>query len=300
MKIIRTSSFKNPLKDLPAFNSWATQVESINQKKYGTRTVLTSIGNTHVWTLNEESKSKECLLIFPGARTSVLFWDLDNNLNHFGTSVRIFLVETNGLPNPSDGATPDIKSNDWGIWAGEIMNQLGIDKCHIAGASFGGLICMKLAIVHPEKVKKVFLLNPGCLQPFSLKFSNLYYNLLPIISPKRKNVVAFLDKAVFCKPQHTLSNQAMNLLIDYEVMALTKYNDKTQKPYYMNDELKKVRSETYLLTGDHDTLFPATKSVKNAREKLSNLKDAVIYENVAHGIETYDKAMKYISEKISN
>jgi pimeloyl-ACP methyl ester carboxylesterase len=214
--------------------------------------------------------------------------------------LKIYLVETNGLPNLSDGSSPDIKSLDYGWWAAEIFEKLGIHKAFVAGASFGGLIAMKLAVVKPELIKAAFLLNAGCLQPFSLSFKNLYYNLLPIISPSEKNVAAFLDKAVFCKPNHKLSSASEKMIIDYEVFALKKYKDNTQKPYYLNEELAAVESDVYLVQGDKDLLFPYQKSIANAKKHLKNIKEIKIFENVGHGIETYAEAMNYIGFKIKN
>lgn len=186
MHIKYHSEFKNPQQDKVWFENWVKQVEHVNQKTYTRLELDTVLGKTVVWGLNSDHQNLETLVIFPGARTSVLFWDFDNNLNNLGKPVRLFLVETNGLPNSSDGDTPDIKSTDYGTWAADILNKLGIEQAYIAGASFGGLICMKLCITNPEKVKAAFLLNPGCLQPFSLSFKNLYYNLLPIIAPHPK------------------------------------------------------------------------------------------------------------------
>lgn len=210
------------------------------------------------------------------------------------------MVETNGLPNLSDGSTPDIKSLDYGIWAADVFNKLKIDKAFVAGASFGGLICMKLGIVNPEKIKAAFLLNPGCLQPFSLTLKNLYFNLLPIIKPTEKNVLKFLDKAIFSKPNHKLSDFSEKILVDYEVFAIGRYQDKAQKPYYMDSQLKDVNVETFLLVGDKDLLFPFQKSIDNAKKHIKHLKEIKIYKNVAHGIETYNKALNYIGEKIKN
>ncbi|WP_235925666.1 alpha/beta fold hydrolase [Pontibacter burrus] len=210
------------------------------------------------------------------------------------------MVETNGLPNLSSGNTPDIKSLDYGFWAAEVFDKLGLDKAFVAGASFGGLICMKLGIVKPEKIKTAFLLNPGCLQPFSLTFQNLYYNLLPIVKPTEKNVLKFLDKAVFSKPNHQLSEFSEKMLVDYEVFAISRYKDNTQKPYYMGNELAAVKAQTYLLVGDKDLLFPFKKSVENAEKHLTTLKGIEVFANVGHGIETYDKALKYIGDKIKD
>ena len=300
MKIKAKSYFKNEQKDKNYFENWVKELEIINQRVYEKIDVETSIGKTQVYGLNTKAENLETLVIFPGARTTSLIWDFDKGLDNLNHKMRIFLVETNGLPNLSDGETPDIKSLGYGIWASEVLEKLKIEKTFIAGASFGGLICMKLAIVKPEIIKSIFLLNPGCLQPFSLTLKNLYFNILPILNPKPSNVLKFLDKAVFAKPIHKLSEISEKMLVDYEVFALTRYKDNTQKPYYMDKQLSEVNIETYLLEGDKDLLFPFEKSIENAKKHIRNLKEYIVFENVAHGIETYCKTMNYIGEKIKN
>ena len=300
MKIKRTSYFKSPTEDIAWFNNWASQLEQANNRTYQRITLDTSLGKTHIWGLNTELATAETLVIFPGARTTSLIWDFDRGLDHLDHPLRIFMVETNGLPNLSDGNTPDIRSLDYGHWAAEVLEKLDIQKTYVAGASFGGLICMKLAIVSPAKINAAFLLNPGCLQPFSLSMQNLYYNLLPIINPTPKNVSTFLDRAVFSKPNHQLSAASEKMLINYEVFAIKRYKDKTQKPYFMDKQLDEVKTDTYLLEGDKDLLFPYLRSVENASKHIHPLKEVRVFENVGHGIETYSEAMKYIGEIIKN
>ncbi|WP_231955426.1 alpha/beta hydrolase family protein [Aquiflexum balticum] len=108
----------------------------------------------------------------------------------------------------------------------------------------------------------------------------------------------FLDKAIFAKPNHQLSPHSEKMLVDYEVFAISRYKDNTQKPYYMNQELAKVKVDTYLLLGDKDLLFPYQKSIENAKKHIKQLKDIKIFQNVGHGIETYPHAMQYIGERI--
>ncbi len=300
MEIKSKSYFKDAKADLTVFENWINQLEQHNERVYERVEIETSLGKTHIWGLNTKEENLETLVIFPGARTTSLFWDFDKGLDNLNQKLKIYLVETNGLPNLSDGLTPDIKSLDYGVWAAEIFEKLGIENAFVAGASFGGLICMKLAIVKPELIKAAFLLNAGCLQPFSLSLKNLYYNLLPIISPNEKNVAKFLDKAIFCKPNHKLSSASEKMITDYEVFALTRYKDNTQKPYYMNEELTAVTVDTYLLQGENDLLFPYQKSIDNAKMHIKSLKEIEIFENVGHGIETYAKAMNYIGLKIKN
>lgn len=298
MKVKYKSFFKNPEADKQWFENWVKKLETQNKREYRKREIETSLGKTCVWEINPGNETAETLVIFPGARTTSLIWDFDRGLDNFGADLKILLVETNGLPNLSDGDTPDIKSLDYGWWANELIEKLGIEHAFVAGASFGGLICMKLAIVKPERIKAAFLLNPGCLQPFSLSFANLYYNLLPIFMPNEKNVRRFLDRAVFAKPNHRLSPQSEQMLVDYEVFAISRYKDKTQKPYYMNKELGDVKAETFLLVGDKDLLFPFQTSIDNARQHLPTLKEVKIFKDVGHGIETYKPALEFIGEKI--
>jgi pimeloyl-ACP methyl ester carboxylesterase len=298
MKIHNTSKFKDEKGDLAYFENWVGQLEKNNGKKYERNEIQTSLGKTVVWGHQTTENHPNTIVIFPGARTTSLFWDFDKGLDNLGRELRIFMVETNGLPNLSEGNTPDINALDYGVWATEVFDQLEIDKAYIAGASFGGLICMKFGIVSPERIQAAFLLNPGCLQPFSLTLKNLYYNLLPILVTTEKNVSKFLDQAVFSKPNHQLSSISEKMIIEYEVFAIARYIDKTQKPYYIDKELEKVQVETYLLLGDKDLLFPFQKSVDNAKRQIEPLKEVKIYPNVGHGIETYDKALNYIGDQI--
>jgi len=300
MNIKANSHFRDSEKDLFYFQDWVKKLEQLNRREYEQIEISTALGTTHVWGINTNEHHLDTLVIFPGARTTSLFWDLDRGLDNLNQDLRIFLIETNGLPNLSEGKTPDIKSLDYGHWAAEVLDKLKIESTFIAGASFGGLICMKLSIVRPDKVKAAFILNPGCLQSFSMSWKNLYYNLLPIIRPTPANVLKFLNKAVFCKPNHQLSPQSERLIVDYEVFALTRYKDRTQKPYDMDKQLTEVKADTYLLVGDNDLLFPYRNSIVNAKKYIRQLKGVRVFGEVGHGIETYPKAMNWMGDKIES
>ncbi|MCZ8020129.1 MAG: alpha/beta hydrolase [Cyclobacteriaceae bacterium] len=300
MKVYKRSFFKNETQDLHYFEAWINKIENVNKRKYERILIETSLGKAHIWGINTNDTNLNTLVVFPGARTTALFWDLDKGLDNLNLNLRIFMVETNGLPNFSDGSTPNINTLEYGLWATEIFNELKIDKAFIAGASFGGLICMKMALVSANRIKTAFLLNPGCLQPFSLSLKNLYFNILPIVLPTENNVRKFLNAAIFCKPTHMLSDFAEQMLVDYEVFAIRRYKDNTQKPYFMKNELEKVTTPTYLILGDKDLLFPSHKSIANAKELIKPLKEIKLFRNVGHGIETYKEAMLYIGNVIKS
>lgn len=287
MKLKHTSYFIDAEERDQFFSYWVNNLEQMNNTWYKRIDIDTMLGNTVVWSINDMADDAAPLVIFPGFRTSSLFWDLDNALSVLKDKYRIYLVETNGQPNLSDGATPEIKSADYGLWALEVIDALRLDKVTIAGASFGGLVCLKLCMVAPERIDKTILLNPGCLQPFSLSLKNLYYNLLPILFPSRGNVEQFLDNAVLNGQGHDLRPEARKLLVDYEIFALKRYKDNTQKPYAMDaQELNMIQSDVYLVLGDKDILFPYKKSKEVAERDIRTWKDTCVLNEIGHGIET--------------
>lgn len=292
---VTQSAFRDPQKDAASLARWVERLEEANGYAYECITVQTSLGKTQVWALHTEHASREPLVIFPGFRTTALFWDLDQGLQHLEDRFRIYMVETNGQPNLSDGYAPAIRTLDYGRWAGEVLAQLNLKQAYIAGASFGGLVCMKLCLAHPEKVKAAVLLNPACFRFISLAWKNLYANLLPVLMPSRKHVAYFLNTVIFCKPDHQVSPQAEALITDYLMLALRQHKGKSQKPYNMRNELRGVQTDVYLVVGDQDILFPYETTIRNARTYLGDhLKDVVVLENVGHGIETSRRAIQEV------
>lgn len=297
--IKKQSYFKKPEENKKTFVEWVNKLEIANGYAYEKMAIQTGLGATKVFAFNANKVELETLVIFPGFRTSALIWDLDRGLFPLSRHLRIFMVETNGQPNLSDGNSPEIKSLDYGKWGAEVFEQLGIDAAYIAGASFGGLVCMKIALVIPNKIKGAFLLNPGCFRTISFGLKNLYFNILPILRPTAQNIQKFLNQIVFCKPEHQLSETGEDLLIEYQRLAITQYKDNTQKPYYMKAQLNDVVVETYLLVGENDILIPFQKSIQNARKHLKgSLKDVQTFKNAGHGIECYKPCLDYIEQTI--
>ncbi|MCC5917224.1 MAG: alpha/beta hydrolase [Cryomorphaceae bacterium] len=294
------SFFKNREKDNLALNAWVRKLEQANGYEYEKVAIQTSLGKTQIYGLNTQKLDLETLVIFPGFRTTALIWDLDRGLQALSKQLRIFLIEINGQPNLSEGNSPNIKSLDYGKWGAEVFEKLNIESAFIAGASFGGLVCMKISLVIPKKIKSVFLLNPGCFRTISFGLKNMYYNILPIINPSEKNIRKFLDKVVFHKPNHSLSKESENLLVEYLILAISKFKDNTDKPYYMGNQLNQIEVDTHLLVGKNDILLPPNTSIKNAKKHLNeNLKSVRIFEQSGHGIECHKPCLKYIENHVT-
>jgi pimeloyl-ACP methyl ester carboxylesterase len=298
--IKKKSYFKNEPAHELWFENWVKKLEKMNNRQYERLSLETSLGKTVVFSLNTTSTHLPAFVIFPGFRTTSLIWDLDNGLDSFSKHFRVYLIETNGQPNLSEGNSPSIKSLDYGRWGEELLNALSIEKAFIAGASFGGLVCMKISIVIPDRIKAAFLLNPGCFRLVSMHPKNLYYNFLPIISTTKNNIQKFLNEVVFDKPNHQLSVNGEQHLIEYLEYVLLNYKDNTEKPYYMGKQLDDIQVDTYLFQGTGDILIPYKKSERRARKRLKHRLKLVKTVSAGHGIETHRPTLDQICDVAKN
>jgi hypothetical protein len=119
MKITKKSYFKNPIEDKKKFQDWVIRLERANGYTYEKKVIETSLGRTQVYGFNTTNEELETLVIFPGFRTTSLIWDLDRGLSSLANKMRVFLIETNGQPNLSEGNSPSIKSLAYGEWGAE-------------------------------------------------------------------------------------------------------------------------------------------------------------------------------------
>jgi pimeloyl-ACP methyl ester carboxylesterase len=297
LHIVRQSVFKDPVGAQLFFLDWVKCLEKLNGLEYQKLSINSLLGKTIVWACNHEKKSWPAITLFPGFRTSALFWDLDNVLAPLRKRFRIYMIEVNGQPNLSDGGTPQVRNEDYGFWAADVLIQLGLDYTTVAGVSFGGFICKKLSMVAPHLVNKVVLMNPAGFQQFSPNFKNLYYSVLPVVSTSTKNVKKFLEQAIFYKEHHSISPQAFALLVEYEMYAIRQFSNRSQFPYVMSrSELQKVNNPVSLILGERDILFPYGRTIQVAEKHLNHLEAAHVLSNTGHGIETSPQAICYLAQ----
>ncbi|GAB3325701.1 alpha/beta fold hydrolase [Larkinella ripae] len=299
MKPHRVSTFKQPADAQSFLEDWNRQIERLNGFSYERISLPTTFGTTRIWAANTELKAAKTLVIFPGARTCGLFWDLDNAMQPFREHYRYYIVEVNGQPSLSDGQCPNLKTDDYGRWATEVLDGLEIQQTAVAGASLGGLICLKLCLHAPGRIKKAVLLNPAGIQPFSSTFRNLFYNLLPLLWPTPKNLDRFLDKAVFCPPTHTLPPAYRQMLCDYLLYALRNHQFRGDYPAPLaNEELHRLTTDIDLILGEKDLLFPPEETIRLAEKHIPSLRGSLVLANTAHGIETSKEAIGALWETV--
>lgn len=228
----------------------------------------------------------ETVVLLHGTASSLHTWEAWTD--ELSKTYRVVSFDLPGFgitgPEPNDVYTRDryLKFVD------DVLVKLDIDTCYMAGNSFGGYLTWSYAVKHPEKVKKIALLNssgyPRGDQPtpisFKLQKMNWMKAVLTHVTPKslvRRGVeVVYYDDS---KIKEENVERYMNLLLREGnrggLMGKTQ-----QITYSYSEEIKQVQCPTLIMWGDSDRLVNVEAAPKFHADIPNS--ELLIYENMGH------------------
>ncbi|GAB3200356.1 pimeloyl-ACP methyl ester carboxylesterase [Pontibacter aydingkolensis] len=192
------------------------------------------------------------------------------------------------------------------------MDELGIDKAHIAGSSLGGQIAYDFAATHPERVQKLILVSPtgvttandkSISMPFMMAQTPLVKESLKYITPRF--IVEKSLKEVYGDDSR-LTPEAISLSHD----LLLREGNREAFILRMNTvdtdnlpKLKQVKAPTLILWGEADAWVPA----QNASRFLQDIKGSQLktYAGAGHipmeelAQETVKDAMQFLGSEVA-
>ncbi|MBC5993479.1 alpha/beta fold hydrolase [Pontibacter cellulosilyticus] len=194
----------------------------------------------------------------------------------------------------------------------QFMDEMGIDKAHIAGSSLGGQIAYDFAASHPERVQKLILVSPtgvtnandkSISMPFLMAQTPLLKESLKYITPRF--IVEKSLKEVYGDDSR-LTDEAITLSHD----LLLREGNREAFILRMNtvDEdnlakLTQVKAPTLILWGEADAWVPAHNSSRFLKDiKGSELKT---YAGAGHipmeelSQETVQDALAFLGSEIA-
>ena len=119
------------------------------------RMVPTRHGETFVI----ESGEGPALVLLHGSASSSFMWLRDAML--WGQRFRVIAIDMIGEPGLSAENRPALKSGAYAEWLDDVLAQLGVEKCALAGISLGGWLALDYASKHPERIRAVAAMCPG-------------------------------------------------------------------------------------------------------------------------------------------
>jgi pimeloyl-ACP methyl ester carboxylesterase len=225
----------------------------------------------------------------------LLIHGTSSSLNTFDSVV--LLLKNNRrvitLDLPAFGITGPNATNEYGFayystFLDSFLNTLNVQKCDIGGNSLGGGVSWEFTVAHPEKVRKLILIdatgypikNATGSIGFKLASTPVINNLLLYITPKA--LVRASLKGIYYD-----QNRVTDAQVDrYHDMAISKGNRaallSTFKKGGKHDEtlIATITKPTLIIWGEKDGLIP----VENAYLFEKNIKGSklVVLKNIGH------------------
>lgn len=190
------------------------------------------------------------------------------------------------------GLTGSIPQNDYSIanqvkYLEILLDRLGIEECFLAGNSMGGWISWEFTALHPERVRKLVLIDAaGYLDygsiplPFKMARTPFLGNVVRYVI--RRNVLEQFVREVYHDP-YKVDEQ----LIDRYFELFSREGNPEAFMHFVNGQfrdntarLRKIKVPVLILWGREDRWIPLEYG-RRFHEALP-LNDFVIYDQVGH------------------
>lgn len=224
------------------------------------------------------------LILIPGFASGAWTWfaQTDELANNF----RLITYDPRGIGRSVTNAPDDISMETFLADVLAILDELGIEKTHVLGASFGGFVALALAQKFPERVRRMVL---ACTTAGGAQHVKPDVEILRSFT---RNPEMTLGQQIrhFFKPAFTEDFHRKHAETVEKVCVERESNDVSDETYLaqlqtafsfdVDDELARIEIETLVITGTRDLLVPMENSV-NLASKLPNARLKII-ENGSH------------------
>ncbi len=245
---------------------WPAPFESI--------TVPTSFGSTHVIVSGPAGATP--LVLLPGLQATALVWR--PNIVSLSRQFRVYAIDIIGQGGRSTSSQLLYKRQQLADWMCELFDALGIEQAALVGNSYGGFLALNQALLAPERVKQVVLINPAGV------FVSIMPFLLKLVWPLLVQVARFYAK----QPKPTMSQMlGKNVHLtgddaEWEaLLSLVTFNWEVQVhgPYpvrFSDNKLRSIKKPVLLLMGDNDLVYDPLATLKVAQHRMPSLQARMV------------------------
>lgn len=206
------------------------------------------------------------LILIHGSGPGATGWsNYSKNAAALADHFRVIIPDCPGF-GQSDMKPGDAKTPGW--WAGimlGLMDSLGLATAHFVGNSMGGMITLKLALEHPERIDRMILMGPGGGHPvFSTWPTPGIINLITAYEGEgmtRDKVKGFISQSLFNQALMTddLVENRFMAAIDPRIVAQPPMRPGPGGPpeeLWRDARLTRLGHETLIIWGREDRVLP--------------------------------------------
>ncbi|MFV0331174.1 MAG: alpha/beta fold hydrolase [Dysgonomonas sp.] len=228
----------------------------------------------HVLEMNREASQTIVMIHGMFTNMSVFYFNIAPELAKY-FHVVLYDLQSHGMSERIDnGYNLEAMSEDLVA----LLNELDLTKVHLVGYSYGGLIALKTAMLHPKRIEKLTVIEspkpdegdaPEILQKYGNEFLDQYLNnyaestsLQPSKRQieKNKKLYEYLFNHTSIKEDFDMDNDLFDIMSNNPIKmpTLLLYGSESDCSF-AGDFLKNIIPDSYLLKGQGDHNLPVQK-----------------------------------------
>jgi pimeloyl-ACP methyl ester carboxylesterase len=180
----------------------------------------------------------------------------------------------------------------------DVMDQLGIDKAVVMGSSLGGWLAVEIALIAPEKVDKLILIDAAGIRIEDVKVPDIFvmspqqvYNIL-FHSAEKKDIYA----------SKNINNPERETIVLRNRIATSHL---AWNPYFHNpkivDRIHRLKMPVLVVWGAEDKFFPVGYGEKYqeliSHSTLQLIKDAGHFPHIEQPEQFWDSIKCFLTEE---
>ncbi len=249
---------------------------------YEEKMVETRFGKTHI-VIYGNPNGKTVLGFHGGNSTNP--YSLRTFTKHIDMNkIRFVVPDTIGNIGFSSDNKISSSNNDYGKWACDIMDALGLKKVVVFGGSYGSGIAIRLATYAPERIKRLMLVipsgiaNSNSFKMIKIALPTIGYMFHPTSDEKLKKAILSMSPAVNDDFLEMIKLSILNTKFE---MAMPRNAKKK--------ELAGLKAPVYVIAEEYDVLFPGTAVIARSKRIFSNLVGTKLLSLGGHGMFLLDE-----------
>ena len=214
--------------------------------------VPTSQGETFV-VISGPEHAPPLLLLHGGMMNSSMWM---GEVTAFARFFRVYCIDMIGEPGLSAPARPPVASDAYAVWLDDVLNQLGVARASVVGASLGGWLALDYAVRRPERVERIAILCPGGIgrQKVGIVFATLLSRMFGERG-KRWLVERILGRAPAAPPP------PVKAFIDFAQLIRTHFRPRMVRfPLFPEKALRRLSLPLLAIVGARDVLLDSAQT----------------------------------------
>ncbi|MEK3936315.1 alpha/beta hydrolase [Sporosarcina sp. FSL W7-1349] len=226
---------------------------------------------------------------------------------------RLVFLDMRGSGRSAD--VPPYTHEQWTADIDELRKQVGVDKIHILGGSYGGFLALEYAIRYPDQVLSVMLRDTAANNNSSEDSINRALeanlkglnedNLVRLFQGKVRTNEELKDTFFKIQPLYTVEydEEKTREKIDSIYYHYATHNyafSENKKTYDISEDIKSIKVPVLITVGIHDWITPVESSDLLAKNIPDNT--YIKFENSGHSphIEENEKYLEHVREFLSS